>query len=270
MKINIKMQYEEYGEGTPIIMLHGFSADRIMLKSCMEPIFKDKNGFRRIYLDLPGMGKTPSDKWIDSTDKMLKIVMSFINSLIPNQKFLIVGESYGAYLARGIINKKMDAVDGLLMICPVIVATHSKRDTDEKVVLYKDEEFLSSLTEEERENFESMHVVLNKENWERYNKEIYQSVKCADSSFLRYLMVKGYDFSFDVDKLEKPYEKPTAFIMGRQDSVVGYRDAFQILNNYPRASFTILDRAGHNVQIEQEKLFNEVVTEWIDRVNNNY
>ena len=264
---NITIEYEEHGEGVPIIMLHGFSADRLMLKYCMEPIFKDKGGFRRIYLDLPGMGKTSGERWIDTTDKMLQVVLDFINNIIPNERFLIVGQSYGGYLARGIINKKMDNVDGLLLICPVIVATHSKRTVDKKVILYKDEEFLSSLTKEERENFESMHVILNKENWERYDKEIYQSVKCANISFLRYLMFKGYDFSFDVDKFEKPYEKPTTFIMGRQDNVVGFKDAFRILDNFPRTSFIILDRSGHNVQIEQAKLFNEIVVEWIDRVN---
>jgi len=265
--INITVDYEERGEGVPIIMLHGFSADKLMLKSCMEPIFKNKSGFRRIYLDLPGMGKTPGERWIDTTDKMLQVVLDFIDNIIPNERFLIVGESYGGYLARGIISKKMDDVDGLLLICPVIIATHSKRTVDKKVVLYKDEEFLSELTKEEKESFQSMHVVLNKENWERYNKEIYHSVKSADANFLRYLMMKGYDFSYDVDKLERPFEKPTTFIMGYQDGVVGFKDALRILDNFKRASFIVLDRAGHNVQIEQVKLFNEIVVEWIDRVN---
>ena len=263
---NITVEYEEHGEGIPVIMLHGFSADRLMLISCMEPIFKNKSGFKRIYLDLPGMGKTPGERWIDTTDKMLQVVLDFIDKVIPNESFLIVGESYGGYLARGIINKKMDDVDGLLLICPVIVATHSKRTVDKKVILYKDEELLLKLTKEERESFESMFVVLNKENWERYNKEIYQSLKFANASFLRYLMFKGYDFSPDVDKFEKPFEKPTTFIMGRQDNVVGFKDAFRILDNFPGASFIVLDGAGHNVQIEQDKIFNEIVAEWIDRV----
>jgi len=28
----------------------------------------------------------------------------------------------------------------------------------------------------------------------------------------------------------------------------------------------VLDRAGHNLQIEQEDLFNALVNEWLDRV----
>ena len=56
------------------------------------------------------------------------------------------------------------------------------------------------------------------------------------------------------------------FLLGRQDSVVGYRDAWKIIENYPRATFAILDRAGHILQIEQEELFNSLTNDWLDRV----
>ena len=35
---------------------------------------------------------------------------------------------------------------------------------------------------------------------------------------------------------------------------------------YPRASFVLLDKAGHGLQIEQDILFTETVKEWLDRV----
>ncbi len=54
--------------------------------------------------------------------------------------------------------------------------------------------------------------------------------------------------------------------MGRQDHWLGYKDAWKILENYPRATFAVLDRAGHCLQMEQEKLFNQLVSEWLDRV----
>jgi pimeloyl-ACP methyl ester carboxylesterase len=55
-------------------------------------------------------------------------------------------------------------------------------------------------------------------------------------------------------------------LTGRQDSSVGYRDAWTILENYPRATFVVLDRAGHGLYIEQEGLFNALVNDWLDRV----
>lgn len=41
------------------------------------------------------------------------------------------------------------------------------------------------------------------------------------------------------------------------------------LENYPRGTLTVLDRAGHNLQIEQETLSNALVNEWFDRVEEN-
>lgn len=55
-------------------------------------------------------------------------------------------------------------------------------------------------------------------------------------------------------------------LTGRQDSLVGYRDAWQLLENYPRGTFAVLDRAGHNVHNEQHQLFNALLGEWLDRV----
>ena len=87
----------------------------------------------------------------------------------------------------------------------------------------------------------------------------------ADQSFLENIRQRS-EYSFDVDKLPRPFSGPVVFLLGRQDSMVGYRDAWQVLENYPRASFAVLDRAGHNLQIEQPQLFNALMSEWLDRV----
>lgn len=39
----------------------------------MEPVFKNRDGYERIYIDLPGMGKTKSENWIINSDVMLDI-----------------------------------------------------------------------------------------------------------------------------------------------------------------------------------------------------
>jgi pimeloyl-ACP methyl ester carboxylesterase len=56
--------------------------------------------------------------------------------------------------------------------------------------------------------------------------------------------------------------------VGRQDTEVGYKDQFKLLEDYPRASYVVLDKAGHNLQIEQYELFSYLVGEWIERVIN--
>jgi pimeloyl-ACP methyl ester carboxylesterase len=89
----------------------------------------------------------------------------------------------------------------------------------------------------------------------------------GDEKFLNRFSESGtLYFSFDVEKPDQKFCKPTLIVTGRQDSVIGYQDQWLILENYPRATFAVLDRAGHGLMIEQEQLFIALFGEWLDRV----
>lgn len=263
---NITVYYEECGKGKPVIMLHGYYPDHRLMSGCMEPEFLKRQGYRRVYIDLPGMGRSKGDPGINSSDKILQVVLDFIEKIIPGENFLLAGESYGGYLARGIAYHMPRRVDGMLLLCPTIIAEHKKRNTPIHTVIVSDSTFSATLSKEEAEEFESMAVVQSKEIWQRYNKEIYSGVKIADGDFLEKLRNECFKFSFDVDVIKEQFVKPVLFLLGKQDASVGYKDAWDILDNYPRATFAVLDRAGHNLQLEQIELFNCLLNEWLDRV----
>ena len=69
-----------------------------------------------------------------------------------------------------------------------------------------------------------------------------------------------------MDTLDEPLSAPALIVTGRQDAVVGYRDAWSIIENFPRATFAVLDRAGHTLEVDQQPLFRALVNEWLDRV----
>ncbi|MDO7907499.1 alpha/beta hydrolase [Paenibacillus sp. JX-17] len=255
--------YEEIGEGKPVIMIHGFSPDHRLMSGCMEPIFQHIPGWRRIYIDLPGMGHTKDYDQIHSSDDMLEAVLDFIETMVPDQDYLIAGESYGGYITRGIIHRHKDRIGGAALICPLIIPEHRRRIVPEHAVIHCDREFMDTLSEEQRNDFSANQVVLNEYNWKRYTDEIVSGCKIADYEFLDHIQER-YSFSANVD--EFVFDKPTVFTLGRQDAVVGYVDAFRILDHYPRATFAVLDRAGHNLQIEQAQLFESLICDWLERV----
>jgi len=133
-------------------------------------------------------------------------------------------------------------------------------------VLERDDKLMSRLAPSDAAAFSSVQVVQNRETWPRFRDEILSALKAADNDFLLELQRGGYGFSFDVDTLAHRFDKPTLMLMGRQDSSVGYKDAWNILDNYPRATFAVLDRAGHNLQIEQVGLFEALVGGWLESV----
>ena len=96
---NITVYYKSFGEGRPMLMLHGWGGDHRHIMSDMEPLFRQRKGWKRFYPDLPGHGRTPGKDWVTSQDKILEVVLEFIDSLLPGQRFVLAGASAGAYLA---------------------------------------------------------------------------------------------------------------------------------------------------------------------------
>lgn len=258
--------YESYGEGTPIVFIHGFGIDHHAPKGTMEPVFKDHSGWKRIYFDMPGMGQTKAPENIKNTDDMLEAIIAFIDKLIPSGNFLISGMSYGGLLARGVIYRMPERVDGALLFVPVTVSERPKRQLPPKIALVKDEKLLSGLSKKERKEFELMTTVQDKTTWERYSVENVPALAIADAGLMEKIADSGFEFSFDVDKLMKPFPKPSLVLSGRQDTAVGYRDALRLIDNFPRGTFAILDRAGHSLEIEQERVVRCMAGEWLDRV----
>ena len=100
-----EVYYEIIGEGKPVLIIHGCAPDHRLMKRCMETVFQKSKGYQRIYIDLPGMGKSNAPDWINSSDCILELLTAFIEKIIPTKDFLLVGESYGGYLASGILSK---------------------------------------------------------------------------------------------------------------------------------------------------------------------
>ena len=258
--------YEVFGEGRPLVALHGLPVDHRLMSGCMEPVFASRTGWKRFYPDLPGMGQSTGADWIKTTDDMLQVVLEFIDSMIPGQNFIIAGESYGGYLAQGVIKDRPDMVDGVLLICPMTVADYRRRKAPLHTTVVKNDSLLQTITSGEARGFESFSVVQTQQTLERYLSEVHPAFDAADYDFLARLHEGGRGFSSDLYEQFIPFEKPSLIILGRQDSIVGYKDAWDIYDLYPRGSFVVLDRAGHNLQIEQADLFTVLVKEWLGRV----
>lgn len=261
---DLTIYYEETGSGMPCLMLHGGGLDHRHMQNDMEPLFTDRAGWRRIYPDLPGTGRTQTANWITNQDRMLDVVLEFIDAVAPGQRFAVAGASYGGYLARGVVHQREGQIDGLLLIVPVIEPDRGKRTLPKHQVLKEDEEFLAALVPDEQW-VQELAVVQSLGLLEYQRGWIIPALAKADQEFIKRLEANTA-FTFDVDTLPEPFPGPSLFLAGRYDPWCGYQDAYRILENYPRATFAILDRAGHALTYEQNILFKALVNDWLDRV----
>lgn len=267
---NISIHYETYGEGKPIIFLPGWSMNTRMTAYQAEPYFQQREGWQRIYIDPPGHGKSPGKDWITDQDKMLEVVLACIDKLTAGENYCLVGISLGAYLARGIIQKRIKSIDGVALMVPVIIAEDMKRSVSAYQVLVEESLADANLTPMEAEML-GMSVVRTRKWLNELRAEPQgPDDENGDSAFLSTIRgdPKKYAFSFDVDVLPEPFPRPTLIITGRQDHVVGYHDAWKILDNYPRASYIVLDQRGHFMEASAA-LTHILMNEWLDRVEEN-
>lgn len=256
---DLAIYYETYGTGRPIVMLPGRPSDHHIMERFMEPLFMQRDGWLRLYPDLPGTGRTPGVDHLATHDQMLEAMLTFIDTIIPGQRFLLAGLSYGGYLARGVVYHRAGLIDGLLLCVPQVKADPAQAQLPTRTTIVEDPTVAAELGP-----IANLVVVQSPEVVEEM-RNVLAEVQIADHPFDARLE-ESTPFSFDADRLPAPFGAPTLIITARQDHLCGYRDAWDLLDNYPRATFALLDRAGHFVTIEQDVLCQALMHEWLDRV----
>ena len=121
---DVPVHYVEQGEGSPVLALHGAGVDHREVMGCLDPVFDASTGYRRIYPDLPGMGRTPAPETIRSADDVLDVLLGFIDGVIGDQPLLVAGHSAGGYYAQAIAGQRPEQVVGLALLCPLLAGIH--------------------------------------------------------------------------------------------------------------------------------------------------
>ena len=258
-----QLHYEVFGAGKPVLIIHGLGGNIDFMTDCMEPVFKKIEGYQRIYVDLPGMGKSKFDNSYATSDCILDTLVNFINETI-HIPFVLIGQSYGGYLARGILSRMPHQVEAMMLLCPVIVANRDKRNVPLQKECVVDEDFLQKHQQSDISSYLEYAVIINDETFQHFTNATHTAFEQSDQSSLDVLS-KHYDYTFDVDKAIKSLNLnvPVYMICGRQDICVGYHDQWKVINEYKNGSFSLVNKAGHNLQIDQPILFDSLAYSWL-------
>jgi pimeloyl-ACP methyl ester carboxylesterase len=262
----IPVHYAQHGSGTPLLALHGGGVDHREVMGALEPVFADRPGYRRIYPDLPGMGRTPAPETIDSADAVLELLLGLVDAVIGEEALLVVGHSSGGYLARAIANRRPRQVAGLALICPLVGEQGGEDERPDHLVLHAAENLDpdATLGPEMAAEFRNYLVVHTPETLRRFQETVAPGVALADQAALE--RIAGRWQLATVPEHGPAYANPTLILAGRQDATVGYVGSWRLLEHYPRATFAVLDRAGHGLPHEQVGLLGALLEEWLDRV----
>lgn len=250
----VQVHYAEHGDGVPLVALHGAGVDHREIEAAIEAIVSD-GGVRRIYPDLPGMGRSRADG-LACNDDVVTLLCGFIDQLGAGPVMLL-GHSYGAYLARGVAARRPDIVCGLALLCPV---NERSRNVPGHTVVRQDADAFDELEPEQRAGFEEYFVVRTGATARRYRDHVVPGVALVDEAALLRIFA-----GWTVDTGSSAFAGPALVVAGRRDSVVGYADAIELLEHYPHATLAVIDDAGHAVMHERPDLLAALLGDWLHR-----
>jgi pimeloyl-ACP methyl ester carboxylesterase len=250
-----EIHYVEHGTGTPLVALHGSGVDHREIEAAIEAVVPDA-GYRRIYPDLPGMGRSTADG-LTGNAGVVAALARFIDQ-VADGRSLLVGHSYGAYLARGVAAQRPEAVLGLALLCPIGEQTCN---VPSHVVVRQDADAYDELPDERRAGFDEYFVVRTAATAHRYREYIAPGTELVDEAAL------GRIFSsWPVDVGSTDCAIPALIVAGRRDSIAGYTAAVELLESYPHAALAVVEDAGHALMHERPDLLAALCADWLRRV----
>jgi pimeloyl-ACP methyl ester carboxylesterase len=250
------VHYVEHGAGVPLLALHGAGVDHREIEAAIEAVVPDA-GYRRIYPDLPGMGRTTADG-LASNDDVVDLLGDLVDHLAGGPA-LLLGHSYGAYLARGVAARRPDVVRGLALLCPVAGQSH---DVPEHRVVREDAAARDELAPALRPGFDEYFVVRTSATARRYRDHVVPGTTLVDEAALGRIFA-----SWEVDLGSATCTAPTLIVAGRRDSAVGYTDAVDLVERYPRGTVAVVDDAGHALPHERPELLSALLGDWLRRTS---
>ncbi|HZU89674.1 MAG TPA: alpha/beta fold hydrolase [Stellaceae bacterium] len=233
----IEIEALRRGEGRPIVLLHGFQT--------LDPEARVLDLLARhgavLAPSLPGFGRSPRPDDFDTVADLVHFVLALIDEL-PGERAILVGLSFGGWLAAEAAVKCCHRIDRLVLVDPVGIKIGPPDQPDILDIFNRspDEVRAKSWHDPDRfaPDFDEMSdeaLIVHARNREalcRYAWHPYM----YDPQLKRWLARIGV---------------PTLVLWGESDRIVtqDYGRAYSAL--IPGARFELIARAGHHPEIEQ-------------------
>lgn len=244
----LKINYEEYGKGKEVILLHGWGANI----DSFAPVSRFlSNNFRVIAIDLPGFGKS------EMTDKALNIAdyANFVSEFIKKmsiQKPILIGHSNGGRIIIYLTAKKLVAAHKIILIDSAGIKPKRKLKYYLKVYLFKTIKKFLQLPIFGKRSDELIERARSK-----FGSTDYKNA----SGVLRQTMVKLVNE--DLRGLLPEIKASTLLIWGENDTATPVSDGKLMEKLIPDAGLVVLKNAGHFSYLDKQNEFNTIISSFL-------
>lgn len=256
-----KMYWESYGDGYPLVLVHGHTLDRRMWREQI-PVFSKK--FKVIVPDMRGYGRSTKQgegMKVTHMDDLITLIDS-----LHIKKAHFVGLSMGGFI-----------VSDLVALHPERLKTCILASGNLRSVKGPSEPMDSTETAESTENI--LHVLAEgvdkwKEDWieklvkgggsnaENIRTELSKMIYDWDAWQITHHELRLYYAREALPVLKETCPQvPTLFLSGENE----HKRRSSIMNYFPNSEFSVLPDCGHMSNMEQPELFNKTVLDFIEK-----
>ncbi|MGL4629971.1 MAG: alpha/beta fold hydrolase [Leadbetterella sp.] len=226
-----KMYYEEYGKGTPLLLIHGGLGDISAFKNIIPSLSKK---YRVIIPDSPGLGRSD---YADST-LSYALIADYHSQLIDKLKLdsvYITGWSDGAIVGLILAKKRLDKVKKLISVG----ANYTLQGYTKQGLIDSKNMADTNFVKTELRGWILHYQRLSSKNWTKYILE-------AGPMWLK----ETYFPKSDLESIRVP----TLVIYGDKDMFT-LEHGLEIKNAIPKSQFCVIPNCSHSVFADKPKLF---------------
>lgn len=249
-----KLFYKEFGQGKPLICLHGYPLDHSIWLPLVEGL---QVRVRLILPDLRGHGRSPAPEGIYSMEGMAGDVLGMMDDL-KIEKAVIAGHSMGGYVALALAREHPERLSGL-----ALVASHCHADLPEKA-----QARLATAEQVEKEGsaaFLADSMVPNLTKNEGVQQQVREMITHANPLGVAGVS-RGMAQRSATCGLLAELQVPAVIIAGEEDALISLDVAREMAKRLPKPWLEVVPAAGHMPMLEKPDTVGEVLLHLILQV----
>ena len=257
---DIKLYYEEHGEGVPIVLVHGWTSNSWIWFNQVKYF---KESYRVITPDLKGHGASDKPEAEYLMTDFESELDEFVTQILGAEKFILVGHSMGGTVVLTYALNDQFA-NKLLGLVPCGTSyTFGNPILKQLVQQIKDGEVKMDRSIKATISNLAFHRSFARKHKDIVERDIEEGLKCPD--YVATACMDAFVNKYDIENDLSSITVPTLILSGNKDDLVTpeYSEAMRSL--IPHASLQVIGpKVGHCLQIERPDEFNRILEAFIE------
>lgn len=255
----VTIEYDDIGNGVPLILIHGFPHDRTLWRYQLEGL---QSVARVIALDLRGFGSSSDTPDVMHMDDYAEDVKALLDSLGIEQP-VIGGLSMGGYIALAYVKKYADHMRGLILSNTRAAAdSESAREgrysTAEKALAGGVSEIAASLLPK----MLTQETIAQRASLAEYVKKMMARQRAEGVA----AALKGMAERPDRTRLLAEIKVPTLIITAQDDTLIPPSESETMARAIPNGTLVNIPAAAHLPNLERSDAFNSAVKDFLSKL----